>query len=170
MAAANGSIRSPRIAHLLFADDCLIFGEAVAFDAGHLKDLLSLYGDCSRQVVNFEKSSVFFSTNVISENRQDVCRILDITEVDNPETYLGLPAIVGRNKKLDFRFLKDRFGSRICSWSTRSLSAVGKESNAPAHALAAEGLRLCTDRYWVEEAPPFVDRLAAQDRRSQEPP
>ncbi|KAK8484216.1 hypothetical protein V6N11_024352 [Hibiscus sabdariffa] len=46
----------------------------------------------------------------------------------------------------------------------------GRQSNAPAHALAAEGLRLCTDRYWVEEAPPFVDRLAAQDRRSQEPP
>ncbi|KAK8488173.1 hypothetical protein V6N11_073220 [Hibiscus sabdariffa] len=47
---------------------------------------------------------------------------------------------------------------------------TGRESNSPAHELAAEGLRHNSDCFWIEETPPLVDLLAAKDRRNQEPP
>ncbi|KAK8672667.1 hypothetical protein V6N13_111032 [Hibiscus sabdariffa] len=126
MATVNGVLRTARITrgaplinHLLFADDCLIFGEATISNASQLKVLLDCYGDCSGQLINYEKSSIFFSSNVLDFNRVDVCRILGVPEVANPEKYLGLPAIVGRNKKVAFRYLRERFQDRTLSWSTR---------------------------------------------------
>ncbi|KAE8685451.1 Proline-rich receptor-like protein kinase PERK8 [Hibiscus syriacus] len=41
--------------------------------------------------------------------------------------YLGLPAIVGRNKRGAFAHIRDRFNARISSWSVKVLSQGGKE-------------------------------------------
>lgn len=40
---------------------------------------------------------------------------------------MGLPNIVGRNKRALFGFLKDKIGQRILSWESRFLSKAGKE-------------------------------------------
>ncbi|PNY06371.1 ribonuclease H, partial [Trifolium pratense] len=41
--------------------------------------------------------------------------------------YLGLPSIIGRDKKSIFSFIKDRIWKKIQSWNSRSLSRAGKE-------------------------------------------
>ncbi|XP_038997132.1 uncharacterized protein LOC120121932 [Hibiscus syriacus] len=92
-----------------------------------IKGILIVYGECSGQVVNLDKSGIFFSSNVIEENRRDVKRILGVESSANPEKYLGLPAIVGRARKGAFANLKDKFGSGIQSWNVRVLSQGGKE-------------------------------------------
>lgn len=98
---------TPRILHLLFADDSLIFGEVTALGASNLMGILDDYARCSGQVISFEKSKVFFSSNVSKYNRADVGKIFGVSCVDNLEKYIGLPSVGGRNKKQAFATLKD---------------------------------------------------------------
>ncbi|KAA3477353.1 reverse transcriptase [Gossypium australe] len=88
MAALNGQIRggrvvqvAPQITHLLLADDNLIFGEATTMGADMLKRILQQYARCSGQLINFAKSSVFFSTNVKEGNQSDFVCILGVVHM-----------------------------------------------------------------------------------------
>lgn len=54
---------APRVNHLFFADDSLILMRARAVDAAVLKHILQVYEDASGQVINRDKSSIFFSPN-----------------------------------------------------------------------------------------------------------
>ncbi|KAA3454784.1 reverse transcriptase [Gossypium australe] len=123
----KASRRGPQISHLLFADDCITFGEATERGAGLLKRILQEYRRCSGQIVNFEKSTVFFSSNTGFEEKRMVSQLLGIRSSNDPESYLGLPNMVGRRKKEAFQNLKDRFKQKIDNWSTRYLSQGGKE-------------------------------------------
>ncbi|KAA3485113.1 reverse transcriptase [Gossypium australe] len=59
----NASRRGLAISHLLFADDCILFGEATKERASFLKDILKEYEQCFNQCVNFNKLTIFFSCN-----------------------------------------------------------------------------------------------------------
>lgn len=78
-----------------------------------LKSILQEYESYSGQCVNYEKSIVFFSTNTSKGDRSIVSRILRVRALANPERYLGLPNMVGRNKKKVFQLLKDKFRKQI---------------------------------------------------------
>lgn len=54
----------PQVSHLLFADDCIMFGEATR-GANVIKDILCDFKVCSGQCVNFDKSTIFFSKNTL---------------------------------------------------------------------------------------------------------
>ncbi|KAA3456600.1 reverse transcriptase [Gossypium australe] len=124
---AKASRQGPTILHLLFADDCILFGEASHKGAKLLKDILQDYEICSGQCVNFSKSTVFFSPNTIEEDKAVVPRLLRIRVATNPEKYLGLPNMIGRRKKESFQNLLDRISMCIEGWSNRMLSQGGKE-------------------------------------------
>ncbi|KAA3468319.1 reverse transcriptase [Gossypium australe] len=123
----KASRRGPQISHLLFADDYILFGEANERGAGFIKRVLCEYGKCSGQQVNFEKSTVLFSSNTREEEKRVVTQILGVRFSNDPEHYLGLPNMVGRRKKEAFQNLKDRFKQKIDNWSIRHLSQGGKE-------------------------------------------
>lgn len=53
-----------RISHLLFVDDNLVFTRASRKDCQNLKRIFYCYTATSRQLFNYEKSSMFFSCNV----------------------------------------------------------------------------------------------------------
>lgn len=55
---------APIITHLLFADDCFLFIRANESDAGTMKNILETYATASGQLINMNKSEVFFSRNV----------------------------------------------------------------------------------------------------------
>jgi hypothetical protein len=61
---------APSVSHLLFADDSLILCKATTEDAEVLKHILSVYEECSGQMINADKSAVMFSPNTRSEDRQ----------------------------------------------------------------------------------------------------
>ncbi|GMI95675.1 hypothetical protein HRI_003236800 [Hibiscus trionum] len=118
---------APLVSHLLFADDSLIFSNATADSATYLKNLLSTYAGCSGQLVNYDKSHAFFSSNVTQQDRVEVCNVLQVTEECSPERYLGLPAVVGRNKRRAFKYLLDQVDSKTNGLGSRILSQGGKE-------------------------------------------
>ncbi|XP_052486336.1 uncharacterized protein LOC128041067 [Gossypium raimondii] len=121
------SRRGPIISHLLFADDCILFGEASKSSARNLKAILQEYETCSGQCVNFSKSMIFFSSNFEEGDKGRLSAKMGIRGSNNMEKYLGLPNIVSRKKKESFQNLKDRIKQRIDNWSTHFLSQGGRE-------------------------------------------
>ncbi|XP_074364595.1 uncharacterized protein LOC141705594 [Apium graveolens] len=78
-AAATGSINgcrisrsAPAITHLLFADDSFLFFKATVEETRVVKDMLNLYEKQSGQAVNFQKSAMFFSSNVRRDNQTEI--------------------------------------------------------------------------------------------------
>lgn len=124
---AKVNLSTPPITHLMFADDYILFGETSRRGICVLKDILEQYEDCSSQCVNFEKSTVFFNSNVNDQDKNLVFQILNVRCSMNPKRYLGLPIMVGRKKKLAFQNLKDHLKQRINSWSLRHISQGGRE-------------------------------------------
>ena len=76
---------APSISHLFFAYDSFLFFKATMQESGEIKECLKLYEEASGQFMNFQKSSISFS-----------CK------------YIGLPSLMGKNKKEVFSFIKDK--------------------------------------------------------------
>ncbi|KAA3455720.1 reverse transcriptase [Gossypium australe] len=119
---AKASRRGPEISHLLFADDCMLFGEATDQWARNMKNILQEYQDCSGQCVNYNKSTIFYSSNTSEEAKLAVSAVLGVRSASNPEKYLGLPNVVGKRKRAAFQNLLDWINMRNNGWSTRWLS------------------------------------------------
>ncbi|KAL8116202.1 hypothetical protein AgCh_022629 [Apium graveolens] len=100
--AMLGGIRvargAPSITHMLFVDDSYIFCKADTKEASRVVSLLQMFEKASGQKINEQKSSVFFSRNVSSICRREVCTVLKFTEADESSHYLGLPNCIGQKK------------------------------------------------------------------------
>ncbi|KAG8472512.1 hypothetical protein CXB51_035269 [Gossypium anomalum] len=70
------SRKGSEISHLLFTDDCILFGEATDRGVMILKEALKEYERCSGQCVNFEKSTIFYSTNSIEVIKEEISELL----------------------------------------------------------------------------------------------
>ena len=57
------SARGPRISHLFFADDSLVFGRASMSEATEIQRILKVYELSSGQQLNCTKTSLYFSPN-----------------------------------------------------------------------------------------------------------
>uniref|UniRef100_A0A803PVR0 Reverse transcriptase domain-containing protein n=1 Tax=Cannabis sativa TaxID=3483 RepID=A0A803PVR0_CANSA len=121
---ANGA---PVISHMLFADDSYLYCRANSREASNVISLLQVFEQASGQVVNFDKSSLFFSNNTLPATRHLISQIMGIKKADESSTYLGLPCLIGRNKNAILGFLKDKVQKRIHQWEGRFLSKAGKE-------------------------------------------
>ena len=86
--------QTPAITHMLFADDSYLFCKANTKEAKRIMEMLRLLEKSSGQKVNVDKSSVFFSSNVITYNRAMVCQTLQMREADNHSNVL--PNMLGR--------------------------------------------------------------------------
>ncbi|KAK9938568.1 hypothetical protein M0R45_015297 [Rubus argutus] len=117
----------PVIYHLFFADDALYFLKATLPNCWVLKLILNEFCLASGQLINHEKSSIYFSPNTPLQMQYLMCELLGITLVDHPGSYLGLPTIWGKSKKEALSYIKDRVIRKIDSWKLKSLSSAGKE-------------------------------------------
>ena len=118
---------APMISHLFFADDSFLFFRADMEECSKIKEVLTIYEKASGQVINFQKSSVSFSRNIDEQKRIDICNFFQVAGKNNHGNYLGLPSLVGKNKKAIFSFIKDKVWKRIQGWKRRMLSKAGKE-------------------------------------------
>ncbi|XP_074363033.1 putative mitochondrial protein AtMg01250 [Apium graveolens] len=78
----------PVISHLLFADDCYFFLRATKSEAQTLKNVLRRYKAISGQVINYDKSEVFFSPNTPENECTEVCACLEVKQAQKPGKYL----------------------------------------------------------------------------------
>lgn len=85
------------------------------------------YATATSHTINFEKSSVTFSRNVDLVSRACVEEVLWVRKGHSNNKYLGLPSLIGRNKKEILGFIKRRITTRIHNWNARFLSMAGRE-------------------------------------------
>lgn len=112
--------------HLLFADDNFVFFQARSEEAEYIKGLLTTYERFSGQSVNFQKSGIFFSSNVRRDKQVELADILGVHNEITASKYLGLPLLVGRSKTRVFGYLKEEASKRILRWQARPISQAGK--------------------------------------------
>jgi hypothetical protein len=117
----------PKISHLLFADDSLLFCHAKVDECMRLLAVLEQYEKASGQVINKEKTALFFSKNTPEQTKSTIQHLWGVNGTSNFEKYLGLPAMVGRKKQTIFSGLKERVAHRIQGWKERLLSKAGRE-------------------------------------------
>ena len=53
--------------------------------------------------------------------------MLGVPEIKEYEKYLGLPVVVGRNKKASLNYIKNRVWGKLQGWKEKLLSQAGKE-------------------------------------------
>ena len=78
-----------------------------------IKDIMSLYEQALGQMINREKTTIFFSKAVNEDTKAQITNFLQVPEVKEYEKYLGLPAVVGRNRKASLNFIKERVWSKL---------------------------------------------------------
>ncbi|GMI84866.1 hypothetical protein HRI_002155900 [Hibiscus trionum] len=117
----------PKVNHLLFADDCLVFLNSNPDEAAHLKLALQTYASASGQAVNFDKSTIFYNPRTPTSTRQTINSYLQVREVSNPGVYLGVPLLIGKNKTLALGFIRDKVHDRLSNWDKQLLSYSGRE-------------------------------------------
>lgn len=105
-AACRGSLQgikvatgAPIISHLLFTDDNLLFARVDLVSASSLQNVIKLYEAASGQQVNFQKSSVCFSSNVPRVVAKNIKPLLNVGVVAIHTKYLGLPSTILRSRR-----------------------------------------------------------------------
>ena len=81
----------------------------------------------SRQKINANKSSVFFSQNTAPDIRNEVLDILGSMQDSRHDKYLGLQSIIGRSKNQVIAEIKEKVGKKLSGWKEKMLSMGGKE-------------------------------------------
>lgn len=97
----------PKITHLFFADDCLLLCRSNLAECEKIKELLAVYEAASGQMVNKDKTTLFFSKNTDEESQEVIKQSLGVPAIQHYEKYLGLPSFVGKNKKACFTLVKE---------------------------------------------------------------
>ncbi|XP_027109391.2 uncharacterized protein [Coffea arabica] len=156
----------PSITHLFFADDSLIFCKADKRQAEEVRRILKIYEHGSRQVINMEKFSVFFSRNVEQNDQREIYSCLEHIKVVKQGKYLGLPMVITNTNDQIFGFIREKCNKTIFNWSNKQLSQAGKEvllkavtMAMPTYAMSCFKLpvKLCKDinammaRFWWGE-------------------
>ncbi|KAL4295344.1 hypothetical protein GQ457_12G013630 [Hibiscus cannabinus] len=140
----RASQRGPRVNHLLYADDCILFIKNSEREAQRLQEVLGIYEASSGQKVNVDKSSIFFSKGTSVASKARIQEILLMREELSMDNYLGLPLLVGKNKTDTLGFIPRRVDKRVLGWTKNLLSFGGRETllKAVAQALPAYAMQV----------------------------
>ena len=122
----------PKLTHLFFADDSLLFCRSTPQECDKVLELLDTYSKYSGQHINKSKTTIFFSKSTTPERKQYIKNALGVPEIRSYEKYLGLPSLIGRRKKASFEYIKERVWKKLQGWGENCyLKPRGKCSLKP---------------------------------------
>lgn len=118
---------SPKVTHLMYVGDLVIYCKASEAEATEVFTCLNLYYSWTGQSINWDKSSVHFSTNVQALVRRCLTSILGMKECTHNGTYLGNPFCTFKSKNQAFQTVVDKVVTKelVCVWSNSSHSSSG---------------------------------------------
>ena len=96
-------------------------------DINVIQDILECYATASGQQINKAKTTLVFSKSVSAATKNSIKLLIEVPEIKEYNKYLGLPAIVGKNKMASLNYIKDRVWSKVRGWKEKLLSQAGKE-------------------------------------------
>lgn len=119
-AAGAGEIRGfslckrvPKLTHLSFADDNLLFCRANSDECGKVLKILSDYEASSSQKINKDKPTLFFNKSTPNDTKLTIKGMMGVQEIKFYEKYLGLPSLIRRGKKASFNYIKERVWKKL---------------------------------------------------------
>ncbi|KAL0430825.1 UNVERIFIED_CONTAM: putative mitochondrial protein [Sesamum radiatum] len=132
-AERNGRLRgvaisrnAPRVSHLLFADDTLIFCQAKLEELTYVHLMLGQFERASGLKMNLHKSAIIFSRNVESRVQGILAAAVGIQIVDKHAKFLGLPTSIGLSKREIWPSIKERIWGKFNNWAVKKLSQAGR--------------------------------------------
>ena len=93
------SRNSQRLTHLLFADDSHLICRATEQECNNILEILDIYGSCSGQQINRNKTTIFFSKLTTKGLGQHIKQALGVPEIKQYEKYLGYHLLWGEKRK-----------------------------------------------------------------------
>ena len=93
----------------------------------NILEILHIYERSSGQQINKAKTPIFFSKSTSEEEKLLIKDTLGVVEIQNYEVYLGLPSLVGKNKKTSFNYIKEQDWRKLQGWKEKLLSQAGRE-------------------------------------------
>jgi len=156
--------RAKKLPCLLFADDSLLFCRTNLETCRRLSNVLSKFCHSSGQLINFHKSSLTFSKNATTHDKQIVSSVFNITQQSSLGKYLSCPVFQGRPNKVTFSDLTNKTAAKLQHWKTQHISKAGRVAliqanleSVPAHtmqcfqiplSMAREVDRICRNFFW----------------------
>ena len=102
----------PQVTHIFFTDGLLLCCARLA-ELEVIQDILAVYEQASGLQINWDKTTIFFSKAVAEETNEEILNFLGVPEIKEYEKYLGLLAVVGRNKRASLNYIKERVWSKL---------------------------------------------------------
>ncbi|XP_026410952.1 uncharacterized protein LOC113306204 [Papaver somniferum] len=122
------AIHAPHISHLYFADDCILFTRDSGSSITNLLQIINRFCATSGQLVNFNKSSVHFSSKLSDSAKADICHMLQMKPMPLHEKYLGVSLFISKNKTKCFESAITKMQSRLPVWQGKLINQAGRST------------------------------------------
>ena len=96
-------------------------------DIQTIQSILQVYDRASRQQINTDKTTLFFGKFISEMVKNSIKGRLGVPKIKQYEKYLGLPTVVGKNRRASLNYIKDRAWGKLQGWKKKLLSQAGKE-------------------------------------------
>lgn len=116
----------PKLSHICFADDLILFAEASVSQIRVIRKVLERFCVASGQKVSLEKSNIFFSENVGRDLAKLISDESGIKSTKDLGKYLGMPVLHKRINKDTFGDVVARVSLRLSGWRGRFVSLAGR--------------------------------------------
>lgn len=116
--------RQPKITHLAFADDVMLFFDGKASSLQEINNILDRFQSLSGLSMNTDKTSLFHAG--LNQVEADSLATFGFQPGSFPLRYLGLPLLHRKLRKADYSPLTDMVSARFNGWAIKCLSFAGR--------------------------------------------
>lgn len=116
----------PRISHLFFADDLLLFGATTDHQVSQTEGILRDFCAMSGQTISVKKSQVLLSKNVATTFHPSLFRRMGLTVTNDFGNYLGVPLLHGRGSRRHYNYILDKVRAKLGHWQVKHLSQASR--------------------------------------------
>lgn len=116
---------SPKLTHLLFGDDLLVFSDGSRSSTAGIRDAMLQFKEWSGLDTNHAKSEIYYG-GYSNTQATFLCDLSDFRRGAFPTRYFGLPLSPKRISATTLQLFLDRITSKLHSWTVKFISFAGK--------------------------------------------
>lgn len=115
----------PNITHQQFADDAILLGQSTIVEGQNYKQIIKTYTEALGQIVNAEKSEIFF-LNTKPEMERKMCNIMGYKKDTFPCKYLGIQLETNMRETKSWNVIIDKIDKKLENWLVKWLTKAGR--------------------------------------------